>query len=104
MNTDDLLCRLSDRSVELYLDGDVLRFRAPQGALTPEFRGAIAAHRPAIIERLRRAEMPHGTGKPCMTCERRNWRDGPPQEGRTRTTCGKCGRFIGYRPADPQMT
>lgn len=102
MNVDDLLRTLADRAVELYLAGDRLCFRSPAGALTPELRDEIAAHRPAILEQLRTAATTTAAGG-CGNCDWRNWRDEPPKDGRIRTTCGKCGRFIGFRPADPRM-
>lgn len=101
---EDLLRSLADRAVELYLDGDRLRFRAPTGALTPELRDDIAGHRLAIIEHLRTPSTNAAAIAGCVMCDWRNWRDEPPKDGRIRTTCGKCGRFIGYRPADPRMT
>lgn len=94
----DLRIALARRKVELYLDGDQLRYRAPEGALTSELRDAIRAHRLEIIEQLRDA----ATGR-CGICDWRDWRDAPPQDGRIRTTCGKCGRFIGYRPVPPKI-
>jgi len=99
---EDLLRTLADRAVELYLDGDRLRFRAPEGALTPELRDEIAAPRPAIIEHLRTGTNATTTAR-CGRCDWRNWRDDPPKDGRIRTTCGKCGRFIGFRPVAPRM-
>jgi hypothetical protein len=100
---DDLLRTLADRAVELYLDGDHLRFRAPEGALTPKLRGDIADHREAIIEQLRMAATTAIGNRHCGNCDWRTWRDGLPKDGRIRTTCGKCGRFVGYRPVNPRM-
>jgi len=101
VTVDELLRCLVDRAVELYLDGDRLRYRAPEGALTPDIRREIAAQRPAIIEHLEAAT--DAVGNRCASCDRHNWVDAPPEDGRIRTTCGKCGRFIGYRPVGPRM-
>ena len=101
MTTDDLLTELDCRGVELFLDGDHLRFRAPSGALSPDLRAAIAERRPAIIEALR--PTPTATDRhlePCGGCDPGDWRDDLPAAGRIRTTCRRCGRFIGYRPAE----
>lgn len=99
MTVDQLLADLTGGRVTLFLDGDRLRFRAPEGALTPELRELIAEHRAAIIKRLRRGAngaMARPSG--CVICDRQYWVDDPPQNGRICTICGKCGRFIGFRP------
>lgn len=103
MSIDDLLRCLADRSVELYSADNRLRYRAPEGALTAELRGHIAAHRLAIIKHLRGSATGSARPRCCGKCDRQNWVDGPAEEGRVRTTCGKCGRFIGYRPIGPRM-
>jgi hypothetical protein len=95
---DQLLDALQTRDIDLYLDGPRLRYRAPRGALTPELRSAIGCHRSEIIYRL--GQIPPDTSrKRCQICIPNNWRDDAPRNGRIRTTCRVCGRFIGYRPA-----
>jgi hypothetical protein len=97
VTVDHLLRCLADRDVELYLDDDRLRFRAREGALTSELRTAIGVHREEIIERVRGQGALTIASGPCVKCDNRDWRDSPAQDGRIRTTCKKCGRFIGYR-------
>ena len=96
MTIDELLNQLSSEKVTLYLDGDRLRFRAAKGVLTNDLRVMIAENRVEIVRRLSK---PGGT-KParCGYCEPRNWVDNQVNNSLIRTTCGKCGRFIGYRP------
>ena len=94
MIVDDLLRILADRDVELYLDGDRLRFRAPAGALTPSFAATLRHRRwPSSSNCGWRRRLATAAGR-CAICDWRNWRDAPPRDGRVRTTCGKCGRFI----------
>jgi len=87
---DELRIELATKNVVIYLDGDRPRYRAPQGALSPEMRSAIGEHRAAIVEHLR---------EKCVVCDRQNWVDEPAKQGKIRTFCGKCGHFVGYRPA-----
>ena len=53
MSTSELLDDLKRNGVELWLEGDRLRFRAPQSAMTAELRDRIAAHRQTVITHLR---------------------------------------------------
>lgn len=98
MNVNELLAKLPRRHIALSLDGERLRYRAPVGTLTAHLRAAIAHHREEIIDRFRRGQPPDNGRSRCMVCDRRHWVDAPPKDGRIRTTCGRCGRFIGYRP------
>lgn len=104
MNTEQLLTGLAQAQVAIYLDGDRLRYRAPEGSLTSDIRAAIGEHRMEIIERLRAGGNIEGDPRKCITCDRQYWIDEPPKSGRIRTTCGKCGQFIGYRPENPLET
>lgn len=100
MTLEQLLAALAERDITLFLEKGTLRYRAPAGALTPELREGIAHHRPALIERLQvdqAGSRLNGT-RNCMFWDWRDWVDETPTNGRIRTVCGKCGRFIGYRP------
>ena len=96
MTASELISRLRNENVELWLDGDRHRFRAPEGALTATWRETIAVRRGEIIAALRmKSECPQR----CEACDPANWVDDPASNRRIRTTCRICGRFIGYRPA-----
>ncbi|MGK8507002.1 amino acid adenylation domain-containing protein [Nocardia asiatica] len=50
MNVTALVTDLRQRGVHLWVDGEQLRFRAPQGVLTAEDREQLVAHKPAVLE------------------------------------------------------
>lgn len=50
---DELLALLSARGVELWLDGDRLRFRAPAGVMTDDLRAMLRGAGPALRDRLK---------------------------------------------------
>ena len=104
MTLDQLLADLTHNQVVLHLEEDRLRYRAPGGALTADVRAAIGEHRTEIVKRLRASGNIEGESRKCITCDRQYWVDEPPKNGRIRTTCGKCGQFIGYRPENPLET
>jgi thioesterase domain-containing protein len=45
----ELLARLRERDIHVSVDGEKLRCNAPEGALTPELRDLISAHKPQLI-------------------------------------------------------
>lgn len=47
--TDQLLSLARDRGIRLWLEDGALRYHAPQGALTPELRGLLAARREELV-------------------------------------------------------
>ncbi len=89
---------LAALNITLFVEGDLLRFRAPKGAMTPELGAEIAAHRTIIIKQL--TAVSGATSIFCTTCDRRSCVDAPPANGLIRTTCSVCDKFIGYRPAN----
>ena len=60
MTSCETLAELDRRGVVLEPNGDTLRYRAPQGALTPELREAITENKAEILSTLRRV----GDGQP----------------------------------------
>ncbi|RLT97980.1 non-ribosomal peptide synthetase [Ketobacter sp.] len=55
MNVVEFLASLAKQDIRLWLEGENLRFSAPEGAFTPEIRDKVVANKPAIIEFLRQA-------------------------------------------------
>jgi amino acid adenylation domain-containing protein len=55
-----LLERLRSLEVRLWLEGDVLRYSAPKGALTPELLAEMRLDKPGLIEILRMEPCPPG--------------------------------------------
>src|SRR2546423_6286723 len=53
MTATDCIERLTTSGIQLWLDGDRLRYSAPRGALTRELREAVAANRAEIIRQMR---------------------------------------------------
>jgi amino acid adenylation domain-containing protein len=49
MTTFDLLSRLRDLGVTLWVDGDQLRFRAPDGVMTPSLRAELVSRKSEIV-------------------------------------------------------
>ena len=52
MKTSELLSRLRDLNVKLWLDGQELKVSAPKGALTAELKGELGARKKELIELL----------------------------------------------------
>jgi len=102
MTLDQLLVDLAHNQVVIFMDGDRLRYRAPEGVLTADMRMAIGEHRGAIINRLQgNLPLTSPCSGNCNNCNRQNWVDEPAKDGRIRTVCGRCGHFIGYRSENP---
>lgn len=85
----DQLGRLGVR-VEMDADGERLRFH-PRSAVTEELLENMKAHKSELL-RITGLYACRGHVDPTL------WTDDPPVDGRIRTTCSRCGRFIGYRP------
>ncbi len=53
MTAIELLSNLSSKDIEIWADGDRLRYNAPKGALTPDLRKELAARKSEILALLR---------------------------------------------------
>ena len=56
MSTADLVADLDRLGVGLWLDGDQLRFRAPQGVMTAELKARLTQHKGDLLEFLREVQ------------------------------------------------
>lgn len=56
MNTVQFINHLQDRGIQLWLDADKLRFRAPNGSLTDDIKAELAQRKPDIVALLRQRE------------------------------------------------
>lgn len=55
MNARDLLDALRQRRIELHMEGDRLRYRAPEGALSPDLKDALKRHKSEVKAILQQA-------------------------------------------------
>ena len=56
MTTLELLSNLISKDIEIWADGDRLRYNAPKGALTPDLRKELAARKSEILALLRQTD------------------------------------------------
>ena len=56
MNVVEFLASLSKLDIKLWLEGENLRFSAPEGAFTPEIKQKVVSNKAAIVEFLRQAQ------------------------------------------------
>ncbi len=84
MMLDQLLTFLRERGVQLWREGDQLRYRADAETLTPELLGQLREQKPAILEFLRKANAPgqqqpslqvapRGGNRPLSFAQQRLW-------------------------------
>ncbi|WP_052055279.1 condensation domain-containing protein [Myxosarcina sp. GI1] len=69
---DQLLFKLSQRKVKLWLEGDRLRYKAPKNALTPELLDRVKEHKADIITFLQEATNSKSTQLPPIEKVNRN--------------------------------
>ena len=56
-----ILAEIQKRGIRIEADGDLIRYEAPKGSLTPELREAMARHKADLISLLART---HGQASP----------------------------------------
>lgn len=73
MSLSPLLDSLNERGVELWFEGDRLRFRAPKGALSAEQRAQLTAQRAAVVALLRSRAIATQATHPLSFSQRSLW-------------------------------
>ena len=72
MSAADVLAQAQAAGVQLVANGDRLHYRAPAGALTPELRAALQAHRAALLALLAKRP-PAAASRPTRWFDREPW-------------------------------
>src|SRR5687767_2046244 len=66
MTTQELLSELLKLDIKLWMDGERLRYNAPQGVMTPELQAELVKHKTEIIVRLQSSAGPGGLDSPSI--------------------------------------
>ncbi len=73
MSVAELVADLAARGIELWLEGGRLRFRAPQGAMTPDLRDRLAQDKERVIAHLEAAASGSRTSLPLSYNQQALW-------------------------------
>lgn len=73
MNTVELLDALQERNVQLWVEGDRLRYRGPKGAMTDEFRQQISNAKDELVACIREHQANEQTSYPLSYGQRALW-------------------------------
>ena len=90
MEVDALLDRLARLGIRVFVADGRLKLRGPKAVMTEALVQEVFRHRERLVQRL------------CPRLFRLDYSRDAPAAGRpgwTVTVCGRCGRFIGYRPS-----
>ena len=93
-----LLTELRRRDIALWRDGDNLRFNAPTGALTPELRAELTAHKCELLAELADAPRPRtdpAAEIPLSFSQERLWVVDQIDPGLATYNCDLCWRIAG---------
>jgi hypothetical protein len=91
-----LLDRLIELGIRIECRGDQLRL-TPAAAISTELLRQLKCQKQELLAILQNPASPADGTVPCGVCRREHWIDEPPRNGRIRTRCGQCGRFVGFR-------
>ncbi|MGC3998932.1 MAG: condensation domain-containing protein [Anaeromyxobacter sp.] len=73
MDAASLLAELRGQGIELWFEGDRLRFRAPRGALGPQLRASLSAQRSQVLAHLRAEAAKQATVHPLSYSQQSLW-------------------------------
>jgi amino acid adenylation domain-containing protein len=73
VSVDELLGSFEKQGIELWFEGDRLRFRAPKGALSPDLRARLSASKAEVVARLRAAAATRSSTSPLSYSQRSLW-------------------------------